>query len=328
MTELALANNEWPGDRETFSMRILIAEDDLTSRTLLARILKKQGHEVVATVNGMEAWVTMQQHDAPLLAVLDWMMPVMDGIEVCRRIRALETDQPPYIIMLTSRDEKADIIAGLEAGADDYLVKPYDPGEFRARLNVGRRMVEMQAKLLEARDGLAHEATHDPLTGIHNRRAILEVLARELSRAKRTGKTVSLGLCDLDHFKQINDLHGHQTGDEVLCGFARIVQNNLRAYDLVGRYGGDEFLVITPELGDSEIERAYERLRDNVAQSTVHTKAGAISITMSIGVSTGTGGDTVDALLAEADIALYEAKKGGRNSSSYAGFKNRVRIAG
>ncbi len=130
-------------------MLILIAEDDFTSRTALTGVLKKQGHEVVSTVNGAEAWAAMVKPDAPRLAILDWMMPEMDGIEVCRRIRTLETDQPPYIIILTSMDEKANIIAGLEAGADDYLAKPYDPGELNARIGVGLRMTEMQAKLAE-----------------------------------------------------------------------------------------------------------------------------------------------------------------------------------
>ena len=151
-------------------MNILIAEDDFTSRSILAMILEKHGYGVAAAADGAEAWAAMQGADAPKLAILDWMMPEMDGIEVCRRIRTLETDQPAYIIMLTAKGEKDDIVAGLEAGADDYLAKPYDPDESRARVGVGRRVVEMQAKLAEARDALAHEATHDPLTGILNRR--------------------------------------------------------------------------------------------------------------------------------------------------------------
>ena len=146
-------------------MRILIAEDDFTSRTVLAGVLKKEGHQVEATVNGAEAWQALRQPGAPTLAILDWEMPGMDGPEVVRRVRALETDRPPYMLMLTSRGEKADIIAGLEAGANDYLSKPFDPGELRARIEVGRRMVEMQAALVASRDALAHQATHDPLTG-------------------------------------------------------------------------------------------------------------------------------------------------------------------
>jgi diguanylate cyclase (GGDEF)-like protein len=300
------------------SMRILIAEDDFTSRTILAAVLKKQGHEVMAMVNGAEAWDAMQQSGAPKLAILDWVMPEIDGIEVCRRVRTMETDEQPYIIMLTSRGEKADIIAGLEAGANDYLAKPCDVGELRARIEVGRRMIEMQAALVKSREALAHQAAHDPLTGILNRRAILDSLANELSRASRNGTTVSIGMCDLDCFKQINDRYGHQVGDEVLCGFTRIIQDTLRKYDLIGRYGGEEFLVISPEVGEPARQAVYERLCERVADGTILTGAGDISITVSIGVSSGTGADTVDALLNEADTALYEAKTKGRNCAAYA----------
>ena len=302
-------------------MNILIAEDDFTSRSILAMMLEKHGYKVMATVNGAEAWDAMQQPDAPKLAILDWMMPEMDGIEVCRNVRALKTDQPPYIIMLTPRDGKADVVAGLEAGADDYLAKPYDPDELRARVGVGRRVLEIETKLAEARDALVHEATHDPLTGILNRRAILGHLAKELSRAARSGKMVGVGLCDLDHFKEINDRYGHLVGDEVLCGFIRIIQANLREYDLIGRYGGEEFLVITPEAGELAPERAYERLCERILESPIPTRAGDISITVSIGVSQGTGADTVDGLLSRADAALYQAKKEGRNCVSYTGLR-------
>jgi diguanylate cyclase (GGDEF)-like protein len=303
---------------EGILMRILIAEDDFTSRIMLAGVLNKSGYEVVETASGLEAWEEMQKPDAPRIAVLDWMMPEMDGIEACRRIRTIETDQPPYIIMLTSKDEKADIVTGLEAGADDYLAKPYDPGELCARINVGQRMIDMQAKLMEARNALAHQATHDPLTGILNRRAILDSLTKELSRAKRNGKTVGIGMCDIDHFKQINDRYGHQAGDEVLCGFTGIIEDNLREYDLIGRYGGEEFLIITPEFEGHIFEKVYERLCKKVAESTIYTKAGDVSITVSIGVSSGTGADTGDFMIDKADAALYQAKKEGRNRVSFA----------
>ena len=249
-------------------MRILIAEDDLTSRTVLAAVLKKQGYEVLETVNGAEAWAAVREPDAPRLVILDWMMPEMDGPEIVRRLRSLQTDRPPYVIMLTSKDEKADVIAGLDAGANDYLAKPYDAGELRARVEVGRRMVEMQTALIESREALAHQATHDPLTGLMNRRAILDQLHNELSRAGRHDYTLAIGVCDIDHFKQVNDTYGHQTGDDVLCGFTRIIQDNSRKYDLIGRYGGEEFLVITPEFGGPASEEVYERLCERVAENT------------------------------------------------------------
>ena len=204
-------------------MRILIAEDDFTSRTVLSGVLKKEGHEVMATVNGAEAWEALQQPDAPVLVILDWMMPEMDGPEVVRRVRALQTDRPPYIIMLTTKGDKADIIAGLDAGANDYLAKPFDPGELRARIEVGRRMVEMQDALIESREILTHQATHDPLTGLPNRRAILDRLREELARTRRHDDMLAVGMFDIDHFKQVNDTYGHQTGDDVLCGLAQIL---------------------------------------------------------------------------------------------------------
>lgn len=294
-------------------MKILIAEDDLTSRTVLTEMLIKHGYEVTATVNGAEAWLAMQQPDAPLIAILDWMMPEIDGLEVCRRVRALKSDQPPHIIILTARGEKADIIAGLVAGADDYLAKPFDPGELRARLDVGRRLIEMQAKLLDARNELAKQAMHDPLTGILNRRAITEVLSSELFRQQRHHTGLALGLCDIDIFKQSNDTLGHLMGDEVLCGFVRLLEGSLRQYDYLGRFGGDEFVVLAPDIKEKNVCLFYERLRATAADNQIPTAAGNVSITISIGVKIWRENETVDELFMAADAALYQAKSQGRN---------------
>jgi two-component system, cell cycle response regulator len=294
-------------------MRILIAEDDFTSRTILSGVLKKKGHEVIPTVNGSEAWDALQQPDAPRLAILDWMMPEMDGLEVLRRVRALQTDQPPYIIMLTAKGEKADIIAGLDAGANDYLCKPFDPGELRARVEVGRRMVEMQDALIESRRVLAHQATHDPLTGLLNRRAILDRLREELSRAGRHGGLLAVGMIDIDHFKQVNDTYGHQAGDDVLCGLTHILSESLRAYDSMGRIGGEEFLVITPMKSGMDWLSVFGRLCAKIAESTITTRSGVLSITVSIGVVCASVDSSVDEILEAADKALYRAKNAGRN---------------
>lgn len=294
-------------------MRILIAEDDFTSRTVLAGVLKKEGHEVMATVNGSEAWEAMQQPDAPALAILDWMMPEMDGLEVVRRVRTLQTDQPPYMIILTSKGDKADIIAGLDAGANDYLAKPFDPGELRARVEVGRRMVEMQAALIESREALAYQATHDSLTGVLNRRAILELLYKELARAGRYGGVLAVGMCDIDHFKQVNDTYGHLTGDDVLCGLTQILSKSLRTYDFVGRIGGEEFLVITPIKAGTDWKSVFGRLRGSIAESKVTTRSGLLSVTVSIGVACAADESMVDEILEAADAALYRAKNEGRN---------------
>jgi two-component system cell cycle response regulator len=294
-------------------MRILIAEDDFTSRTVLSGVLKKGGHEVLVTVNGAEAWEALQKPDAPVLAILDWMMPEMDGPDVVRRVRALKTDRPPYIIMLTSRGDKVDIIAGLDAGANDYLAKPFDSGELRARIEVGRRLVEMQDALIESREILAHQATHDPLTGLPNRRAILDRLREELARTRRHENLLAIGMFDIDHFKQVNDTYGHQTGDDVLRGLAKILSETNRVYDAAGRLGGEEFLVITPMKAGKNWISVYNRLCAKIAESKITTKSGLLSITVSIGVVCAGADSTVDEILEATDKAMYQAKNKGRN---------------
>lgn len=300
-------------------MRILIAEDDVTSRNILSAILKKWGFEPVATEDGDAAWAALQQADPPRLLLLDRNMPGLEGVEICRRLRAAESSDPPYIILLTAHGEKSDVVQGLEAGANDYVAKPYDNEELLARLRVGQRMLELQARLREASDTLAHQATHDPLTGLLNRRAILERFTQELSRAKRESGSLSVGMFDVDHFKNVNDTHGHQVGDEALIGFAACIQRNLRDYDCVGRYGGEEFLVLMASPSGRVEEGRYEQLREAVERTAIATKSGNLSVTVSIGVARGTGESTVDTLLTAADAALYQAKAAGRNRAVYAG---------
>jgi two-component system cell cycle response regulator len=300
-------------------VKILIADDDVTSRLILSGVLRKQGHDVVETVNGLEAWDAMKQPDGPKLAILDWVMPGLAGVDVCRRARTVESSQPPYIILLTSLDQKADVVSGLEAGADDYLAKPFDPGELLARVDVGRRLVELQARLNEAREALAHEAMHDPLTGVLNRRAFAGALSRELSRKRRYENVLAVGICDVDHFKQVNDTYGHQTGDEVLCGLVRLIEGNLRGHDVLGRHGGDEFVVVTEHRRVDGPGILYERLRTAVAAGPIATAAGDVSVTISFGVKVADIGDTESQLLAAADRALYQAKIAGRNQVRLAG---------
>ncbi len=294
-------------------MRILLAEDDLTSRSMLTAILKKWGYDPVVSEDGNAAWEELQRPDAPRLVLLDWNMPGLEGPEVCRRLRKMETTNPSYVILLTGRDEKSDIVQGLEAGANDYIAKPFDNAELLARIRVGQRMLELQASLLETQAALAHQATHDVLTGILNRRAILDQLSGELARALRQGGSISIGMCDIDHFKKINDSLGHQAGDEVLAAFSRCLQAGLREYDHLGRYGGEEFLIIATGLPGQKDDELYERLRQEVAALEVKTRAGNVALTVSIGTAEGTGQSTVDRLIAAADAALYQAKADGRN---------------
>lgn len=299
-------------------MRILVAEDDIPSRMILTSHLQEWGFEPVVAEDGDKAWSIMQQSDAPRLAILDWCMPILDGLEVSRLIRECRQANPPYLIILTAKGEKSNIVKGLDAGANDYISKPYDKDELRARLSVGRRMVELQTELLEAKDALAHEAMHDAMTGSLNRRAIIDALARELNRAERTRSPLSVGLCDIDHFKTVNDTYGHQAGDEVLCRFVDVIQSSLRAYDLVGRYGGEEFLVVAPNSSGLSSEGLYERLRFQVERLTTTTLQDEIRITVSIGVAGVDAGFDMSRLLAAADTALYQAKNEGRNRVVYA----------
>jgi two-component system cell cycle response regulator len=299
-------------------LRILIVEDDLTSRRILTAILKKWGYDPLVTEDGAAAWEVLQRPDAPELILLDRKLAGIDGLEICRRLRAHDATRSAYIILLTGLGEKSDIVQGLEAGANDYIAKPYDNEELRARINVGQRLLEVQASLRQARDALEHQAMHDPLTGVFNRRAILARLSQEISRAKREDGRLSVGMCDLDHFKEINDRLGHQAGDEVLVAFTRCIQAQLRDYDCLGRYGGDEFLVIAVGAGRQAIASLYERLRVRVAANEITTTGGKVALTVSIGVTEATGRSAAEALIAAADSALYRAKAEGRNRISLA----------
>lgn len=294
-------------------MKILIAEDDMTSRIILGSVLKKWGFIPVITCDGKEAWDVMQLEDAPSLAILDWQMPEMNGIEVCQRIRGIDTSEPPYLIVLTSKDEKKDIVKALDAGANDFISKPYDNEELRARINVGKRMVKLQSELAKTHKALKHEAMHDPLTNIYNRRAIMGMLEKEIAREKREQTGLCIGLCDLDHFKKVNDTYGHQIGDEVLIAFTRFVQDKLRLNDHVGRIGGEEFLIVASGSKGVKQEVLFERFCAHVRNSEIPTEKGNISITVSIGVAQYTGIENSDTLLAAADKALYHAKKIGRD---------------
>ncbi|PKL13624.1 MAG: diguanylate cyclase response regulator [Spirochaetae bacterium HGW-Spirochaetae-6] len=294
-------------------MKILIAEDDRIQRIALAGLLTKFGYEVEEVFNGEQALSRMLAPDAPSILILDLIMPKMGGLEVLAHIRKEMLDVKPYLIMLTAKGAKGDIIAGLDAGADDYLCKPFDPGELRARLDVGRRFLKMQGALLESKVALAHQASHDVLTGILNRRAILDQLEKESSRTKRHGEKLAVGICDLDHFKEINDKYGHQVGDEVLRECTRILGENIRPYDYLGRIGGEEFLIIVPQQADTEPLPIFERLREKIAQDKIMTRAGELRMTVSIGISCQSEGGGVDEIIDRADKALYLAKKQGRN---------------
>jgi two-component system, cell cycle response regulator len=293
-------------------VKILVAEDDLTSRTLLKTILTSWGFEVSAVADGEEAWQVLSGASAPRLAILDWMMPGLDGLEVCRRIRAADSPHPPYLVLLTARGSKEDIVAGLEAGADDHVGKPFDRDELRARLHVGQRFTELNEKLMQTQRTLEKQANTDVLTGGMNRRAVLERLKQELARAKRQETSVSVGLLDVDHFKQTNDTFGHAVGDLALQWVVKKATRAMRPYDGFGRFGGEEFLAIVPGVHPAKVKDVLERIRLAIGSSPADVGGQPIEVRVSIGGATSRGG-SVDELIRAADDALYEAKAKGRN---------------
>jgi diguanylate cyclase (GGDEF)-like protein len=296
-------------------MRVLIAEDESISRRILESQLGKWGYEVVSARSGAEAWEILQAKGSPSLAILDWQMPEMDGVEVCRRVRQLAKEPYAYLILLTSRSRSEDVVVGLEAGADDYVAKPFDPSELRVRLRAGRRILELCEQLVAARESLTERAMRDSLTGLLNRGAVLEALGRELGRAKRNSAPVGVILADLDHFKRINDTFGHLAGDAVLREATRRMHASRRVYDYIGRYGGEEFLVVVPGCNLELAARVAERMRTAIGADEVDTAEGRISLTISLGVSAfepAIGADA-DTLIRAADRALYRAKDLGRN---------------
>jgi diguanylate cyclase (GGDEF)-like protein len=304
-------------------MQILIAEDDANSRRLLQATLAKQGYDVMAACDGEAAWDALQAPDAPRLAILDWRMPGIDGPQVCREVRKRGDQGYVYLLLLTARDRHQDLIEGLEAGADDYLFKPFDVFELKARLDVGRRILDLQRQLLSAYEEMRHRATHDALTGIYNRGAILESLNQEWLRIQRDGSSLGVIMADIDHFKRINDTYGHPAGDAVLREVARRMRAVVRAYDAIGRYGGEEFLVVLPGCKTEVLLAMAERLRESIGGSPISIDSQAVPVTMSIGVSSTAGQPGVDAhaLLHKADVALYEAKRGGRDRIAHSGSR-------
>ena len=295
--------------------RIIIADDDATSRRMLQSFLVKWGYEVLAASNGSEALSILDRPDAPTLAVLDWMMPGMEGPEICGEIRK-QPDRPyTYVLLLTARSQKEDLLKGLEAGADDYLTKPFDAQELRARLHVGQRILDLQNNLLAATDELRFRATHDMLTGVCNRAAILDALKREHARHARDGGSFGIVLADLDHFKSVNDTHGHLAGDTVLRESARRMKSCVRPYDTVGRYGGEEFLIVVSAGDIRATTTVAERIRTAIAETPVTTDTESVAVTASLGVAISTHDEPLETqeMLRSADEALYQAKAKGRN---------------
>ncbi|MGD0790875.1 MAG: diguanylate cyclase [Terriglobales bacterium] len=297
-------------------MQALVVDDSAVYRKLIGDHLRSWGFGVTLAESGSQAGRILEQPDAPKLVLLDWVLPDLDGIELCQRIRQAGSSGPyVYVILLTSNEGHQNMLDAMQAGADDYLVKPFDELELKARLLVGKRILDLQEELVSARESMRHAATHDNLTGLLNRGEILAMLQRELERARRERQPVGVVLGDIDHFKSVNDTLGHVFGDEALREISRRLRAQLRVYDGVGRYGGEEFLMVLPNCDLTNALLRANELREIIANTPVFCSGKERLITMSMGVAVSDcdGKNEVEVLLNHADAGLYKAKEKGRN---------------
>jgi len=315
-------------------LKILIADDDSLSRRMLKSTLERAGYDVISVEDGTAATEALCEPNGPRLALLDWMMPGVDGPGVVRMVRVRRGQQYVHMILLTSRQSKEDIVAGLDAGADDYLTKPFNPQELKARLRTGERILHLEYTLVEAREEMRYRATHDLLTGLWDRGVIMELLQRELQRGRRDlqSGSVTLLLGDIDHFKHVNDTFGHAAGDAALRAVAKLLTESVRNYDAVSRYGGEEFLLVLPGCDAKVGADRADRIRQTIESNPVEAGDARIPLTMSLGMANSAEWPALDgeALIRKADEALYRAKSEGRNRAVVArpeGFAPARRIS-
>ena len=296
-------------------MKVLIAEDDPTTRMMFERLAAKWGYDVVTAADGDLARTILEGDEPPSLVVLDWMMPGIDGVNLCRLLRKSERGKRAYVVLVTARERKDDLVEAMDAGADDYLVKPVVPEEFRVRLRAGQRILELQAELLSSREAFKERSRRDSLTGLLNSGSTFDVLARHLEIGLLQGTPVAVILADLDEFKKVNDTYGHLAGDAVLVEFSKRLAESVRSSDAVGRWGGEEFLVLLPGARLDAAMALAEKIRVRLAERPVLAGATEIRVTTSLGAvcSDSLRSPSVDTLVEAADQALYRAKAAGRN---------------
>jgi diguanylate cyclase (GGDEF)-like protein len=298
--------------------RVLLAENDRALRLVLQQMLQGWGFEVLPATHGLEALNILEQERPPELAILSETLPGIDGVELCRRIADRASDCAPYVFILARSFRRLDMVRALESGAAEYLTMPFEASELRARLTVAARILTRQETLVRARDQLRIHATKDSLTGVWNRRAILEILEEELSRGARHERSTGVLLVDLDHFKRVNDLHGHLVGDLVLRETGRRLSRTLRSHDSIGRYGGEEFLVVVPGSKLSDLFELAERIRITMENEPIDAGQAKIPIMLSVGATIAAARErSTSKVIAVADDALYKAKRNGRNRTVY-----------
>ena len=301
-------------------MHVLVVEDSAVYRHLITTHLQSWGFRMTVVNNGADAWDALNRAEPPNLVILDWVLPDIEGIELCHRIRQQGSSRPyTYFIVLTRREGQQNILSAMEAGADDYVVKPFDALQLKARLLVGKRILDLEKELIAARESMRIAATHDFLTGLMNRGEILNALERELKRAARDHKPVGILLADIDHFKDVNDSLGHLFGDEALKEISQRLRSELRAYDSIGRYGGEEFLIVMPGCDLTSVLHRGTQLCEFVARTPVDALESKRLISMSMGVAIWNPSDdsNIETLLSQADVGLYAAKQKGRNRVEY-----------
>ncbi len=301
-------------EKQKTMQKILIAEDDLITAKILQKHLVTWGYDVYMEKDGEEAWNTLERENIQI-ALLDWMMPRLNGLQLCRKIREIRSDPYRYLILVTARTTTLDIVEGLNAGADDYITKPVEPAELRARLMTGTRIIELENSNKRLQKKLEKLAQEDSLTGFLNKRNIQERLEEELSRGKREGRPVSAILLDIDRFKEINDTYGHNGGDQVILEIARRLRQNIRKHDQIGRYGGDEILILLWNAGITHLKVIADRLCYSISEKPVLTDVGPIPVSVSVGGASSEHDLSIsgEELTKISDMALYQAKHLGRN---------------
>jgi two-component system, cell cycle response regulator len=294
--------------------QVLVVDDSAVSRKLVEHALEPSGHTLLFAKSGAEALELFRAH-SPQIVITDWMLPDFSGLELLQKIRAAEQREYTYVIVLSAKSEKDNVVKGLAAGADDYLTKPFDPGELLARIGVGSRTVDLHREI-DAKNRLLEALAHtDSMTDLPNRRAIEDWSARQLRGAARHGFPMWVVQADLDSFKEINDSHGHEAGDAVLKRFSEVLKGNTRASDICGRMGGDEFLLVITHVEKQYIETTINRLREEWAACEFEFSGKRVSLTASFGITgfCGSNAPTFQCLVAQADKALYAAKRAGGN---------------